>query len=184
MIIKKSATPSTSYLTRAIGGIVMVMAVILTTGCNPENPESDGPRLNHVMLYVNDLDESVRFYRNAFGMRLDQKLDHLIVQNDTGMYDTLSVNMAFLRFSGSRFVLELSQRAVNQDSNAVPLHFQHLGIEVDDIELAMKKAGAAGAETVRTVTTVIAEGIKAKNAFFKGPDGEIIELMEILEGAF
>jgi catechol 2,3-dioxygenase-like lactoylglutathione lyase family enzyme len=107
-----------------------------------------------------------------------------MVENDTGRYDSLSVNMAFLRFCGSRFVLELSQRAVAQDSNAVPIHFQHLGIEVDDIELAMGKVGGAGAETVRTVTTVMAEGIKVKNAFFKEPDGEIIELMEILEGAF
>jgi catechol 2,3-dioxygenase-like lactoylglutathione lyase family enzyme len=184
MSLKKHATPTTRYLTRAVEGIVLVLAVILTTGCNPKTPETDGPRFNHVMLYVSDLDESVRFYGNAFGMRLDQKLDHLMVENDTGMYDTLAVNMAFLRLSGSRFVLELSQRAVNQDSNAVPLHFQHLGIEVDDIELAMKKAGAAGAETLRTLTTVKAEGIKARNAFFKGPDGEIIELMEMLEGAF
>jgi catechol 2,3-dioxygenase-like lactoylglutathione lyase family enzyme len=184
MRLSEPASSATRYLTRAIEGIVLVMAVILTTGCNPKNSETDGPRFNHVMLYVSDLDESVQFYRNAFGMRLDQKLDHLMVENDTGMYDTLAVNMAFLRLSGSRFVLELSQRAVAQDSSAVPLHFQHLGIEVDDIELAMKKAGAAGAETVRPVTTVMADGIKAKNAFFKGPDGEVIELMEILEGAF
>jgi catechol 2,3-dioxygenase-like lactoylglutathione lyase family enzyme len=184
MRLNEPASSTTRYPTRAIGGIVLVMAVILTTGCNPQKPETDGPRFNHVMLYVSDLDESVQFYRNAFGMRLDQKLDHLMVENDTGMYDTLAVNMALLRLSGSRFVLELSQRAVAQDSSAVPLHFQHLGIEVDDIELAMKKAGAAGAETVRPVTTVKAEGIKARNAFFKGPDGEIIELMEILEGAF
>jgi hypothetical protein len=76
MIIKKSATPTTSYMTRAIGGIVLMMVVILTIGCNPKSPETEGSRFNHVMLYVSDLDESIRFYQNAFGMRLDQKLDH------------------------------------------------------------------------------------------------------------
>ncbi|MFN2373099.1 MAG: VOC family protein [Cyclonatronaceae bacterium] len=184
MKLKKTTLSAAGYLPQPMGIFILVMTLILANGCNPETPETEGPRFNHAMLYVSDLDASVLFYRDAFDMRLDQKLNHLMVVNDAGIYDTLSVNMAFLRFNGSRFVLELSQRAMAQDSNAVPLHYQHLGIDVDDIELAMKKAGAAGAETLRPVTTVKAEGIKAKNAFLKGPDGEIIELMEILEGEF
>jgi len=41
-----------------------------------------------------------------------------------------------------------------------------------------------GAEVLVPIRLIKAEGVEAKQAFFKGPDGEPIELMEIISGEF
>jgi predicted enzyme related to lactoylglutathione lyase len=91
--------------------------------------------------------------------------------------------MAFLKFPGQEFVLELSEQQLAADGPAP--FYQHLGIDVPDIEAAATRVQEAGARDFTGIQTVRATGgIVAQNAFFRGPDGEILELMQMIEGEF
>jgi len=155
----------------------------ILNACNSPNFDSKdvSPRFNHIMLYVSDLDTSIDFYSSAFDLSLINKLDTLDVKQQDGTYMSNPVKMAFMKFPGQDFILELAEITPEAVSN---LHFQHLGIDVVDIELSLKKAIQFGAVSNRPINTVRAEDIIAKNTFLDGPDGESIELMQILEGEF
>jgi catechol 2,3-dioxygenase-like lactoylglutathione lyase family enzyme len=92
--------------------------------------------------------------------------------------------MAFLKFPNQDFVFELSEQVADTTNHAVALRFQHVGIDVQDIDAAYSRAMDAGAEALLPVRVVKAKGIEVKQAFVSGPDGERVELMQILAGEF
>jgi hypothetical protein len=56
---------------------------------------------------------------------------------------------------------------------------------VADIEAAAERVQAAGAREFSGIRTVRAPGgVEARNAFFLGPDGELVELMQMVAGVF
>jgi len=141
------------------------------------------PRFNHVMLYVSDLDASIAFYTRAFDLSVSQRIDTLRVTRPDGSEATRAVRMAFLKFPGQDFVYELAERRV-QDDGTSPF-FQHVGVDVADIEAAAARVQAAGGRDFSGLSTVrTSGGTVAKNGFFKGPDGEMAELMQVLQGEF
>lgn len=143
--------------------------------------EQLSPRFNHVMLYVSDLDASLAFYTEAFDLQVAHRVDTLTVTGPDGSETVNPVRMAFLRFPGQEFVLEMSEQPM-QGAGASPF-YQHLGVDVTDIEAAAQRVQAAGAREFSGIRTVHARGLGvAKNAFFRGPDGELVELMEMVEG--
>ena len=99
-----------------------------------------------------------------------------------GSSQSVPVQMAFLKFPGQEFVLELSEQPVQAGPSP---WYQHLGVDVLDIEAAAERAQNAGARNYSGVRTVRgSSGVVARNAFFVGPDGELLELMEMVEGEF
>lgn len=91
--------------------------------------------------------------------------------------------IVLLRFPNQGFNLEI---AANPDLEAdnTNANYTHLGIDVMDIETAAERLLKAGAKPVRPITMVEANEIKAKTAFFLGPNGETLELMQVIEGEF
>lgn len=141
------------------------------------------PRFNHVMLYVSDLDASIAFYTRAFDLTVSQRIDTLRVTRPDGSEAARAVRMALLKFPGQDFVFELAERRV-QDDGTSPF-FQHVGVDVADIEAAAARVQAAGGREFSGLSTVrTSGGTTARNGFFKGPDGEMVELMQVLRGEF
>ena len=138
------------------------------------------PRFNHVMLYVSDLDASIEFYTEAFDIELTQRVDE-ITRIDSNGETSSPVKMAFLKFPGQDFVLELAERETGAETSA---HYQHVGIDVQDIQKASDRMASAGAKNFSGIRHLRANDTEVKNCFFNGPDGELIELMEIIEGEF
>ena len=134
------------------------------------------------MLYVSDLDASIAFYTRAFDLEVTDRLDTLILVADDGSETSNPVRMAFLRFPGQDFVLELSEQQVEDDGTSP--FFQHVGVDVTDIESAVARVQAAGGRDFSGVRMVRARDLIARNAFFRGPDGEMVELMQMLQGTF
>lgn len=158
--------------------------LVVLVSCNTNSRQPISPRFNHVMLYVSNLETSIDFYTRAFDLRVTNRLDTLIRLDVDGKEVVRTVNMAFLKFPDQDFVFELSEQKV--DSAAVPVAFlfQHVGVDVQDIDAAFKRVINAGAKELSPIRNVKATGIEAKQAFFVGPDGERIELMQILSGEF
>lgn len=142
------------------------------------------PRVNHVMLLVSNIDASVEFYTKALGLEVTNRITSLTIENADGTSIEIDVKMAFLKFPGQDFVYEMSENSSDDKIEPAGVLFQHVGIDVKDIDAALKRALDTGAELVVPVRTVSALGVKAKNAFVKGPDGELIEFMQLLEGEF
>lgn len=163
--------------------LILLAGSTLVSSNLPESSEPLSPRFNHVMLYVSDLEASIKFYSDAFELDEPERITRLHIASGNGEERTVDVNMAFLRFPGQHFILELSERKTGDTDNLSP-SYQHLGIDVQDIESAEKQIIAAGARVISPVQQVMANNITAKNSFYAGPDGEQIELMEIMEGEF
>lgn len=142
------------------------------------------PRFNHVMLVVSNLDSSITFYTTAFDLQIAQRLTELRVTGADGAQSARPVKMALLRFAGQEFVLELAERPAPPATGPAP-YYQHVGIDVQDIGTAaerVRRAGGRDPSAIQTVST--STGTVAKNMFFRGPSGELVELMQIVSGEF
>ena len=81
--------------------------------------------------------------------------------------------------TGDGNYFEISQGDPEQDQ-AVGL-FQHIALRADDCDAAMEAVLATGAEVTMEPKDVSLSGtppLQLRIAFFKGPDGEIIELFQ------
>ena len=142
------------------------------------------PRFNHVMLVVSNLDSSITFYTTAFDLQVAQRITELRVTGANGAQSARPVKMALLKFPGQEFVLELAERPAPSTTGPAP-YYQHLGVDVRDIDAAaerVRKAGGRDPSAIQTVST--SSGTVAKNMFFRGPSGELVELMQVVSGEF
>lgn len=157
--------------------------IIAVSAFAPAKEAALSPRFNHVMLFVSNLDSSITFYTTAFDLQVAQRITELTVTGGSGAPAARPVKMALLKFPGQEFVLELAERA---PSSAGPApYYQHLGVDVRDIVAAaerVRKAGGQSPSPIQTVST--SSGTVAKNMFFRGPSGELVELMQIVSGEF
>ncbi len=163
---------------------VGLLSVIALSCNNNDSRKPISPRFNHVMLYVSNLEASIEFYTKAFDLSVANRLDTLIRIDADGKEVARSVNMAFLKFTDQDFVFELTEHKPDSASMPVAYLFQHVGVDVQDIDAAFERAIHAGGKELSPVRKVKAKGVEAKQAFFAGPDGERIELMQILAGEF
>ncbi len=130
------------------------------------------------------VEQSIEFYTQAFDFQVTNRLDTLIATQPDGNELVRPVKMAFLKFPNQDFVFELSQQVTDTTNRPSAFLLQHVGIDVQDIDAAYTRAIGAGAEALLPVRVVKAKGIEAKQAFVGGPDGERVELMQIIAGEF
>ncbi len=124
-------------------------------------------RILHTMLRVRDLDASIRFYTELFGMKLLRRKD----------YPGGEFTLAFVGYGdeSDHTVLELTH---NWDHGPYDLGdgYGHVAIGVDDIHVVCERLRAQGARITREPgpmkhgSTVI--------AFVEDPDGYKVELIE------
>jgi catechol 2,3-dioxygenase-like lactoylglutathione lyase family enzyme len=173
--------PNTLRLTAAAAAVASIIGV---SAFAPAEQPALSPRFNHVMLLVSNLDSSITFYTTAFDLQVTERITELNVTPAAGSPTARPVKMALLKFPGQEFVLELSERAAPAPSGPAPF-YQHLGVDVVDIAAAaerVRKAGGQNPSAIQTVRT--SSGTAAKNMFFRGPSGEVVELMQMVSGTF
>lgn len=168
---------------KRIHGLIAGLLIWLILSCQPEKLAVQSPRFNHVYLTVDNLETSIEFYTTAFDLKVTDRVKKLKQTLTDGTVKEVDVNMAFLSFPDQNFLLEIGERQAFRSKND-SANYAHLGVDVIDIEAAEKRLLKAGATLMRPITLVEANEIKAKNSFYKGPNGESIELMQIIEGEF
>ena len=161
--------------------LLIIMSIAIFVSANTTATKELSPRFNHVMLYVSDLEASIEFYTKAFDLDVAQRLNEISELTEDGE-SPRPVKMAFLKFPGQEFVFELAERNVEGDDAS--RHFQHVGIDVTNIEQAARRLKQAGGANYSGIRHLRANDTEVKNCFFTGPDGEQIELMQILAGEF
>lgn len=124
-------------------------------------------RILHTMIRVNDLEESIKFYQDLFGMKVLRKAD----------YPDGKFSLAFIGYGGedTNTVIELThnwETSHYDHGNA----YGHIAIEVDDAYKSCEDIKSKGGKVIREAgpmmhgTTVI--------AFVEDPNGYKIELIQ------
>jgi glyoxylase I family protein len=132
------------------------------------NQAIGGGGFHHVAIRARDFDRSVAFYRDVFGFT--EKVNWGEQPKRAVMMDT-----------GDGNYLEIFERPTQQwsDSDACILH---MALRTSDCDAALERARAAGCDVTVEPKDVIMDAkqgkVPVRIAFFKGPDGEIIELLQ------
>ncbi|TBL80678.1 VOC family protein [Paenibacillus thalictri] len=125
-------------------------------------------KLEHIGLFVNDMDASVRFYSEVIGL----KLVHRARLED-------GVELGFMSFEGSDNIeIELIGRGSSDKPDNGKVH--HIAFTVSDIEAEVERLKGLGVKLLDETPRVILDGVKI--AFFFGPDGERLEYFEPKQG--
>lgn len=125
--------------------------------------------LAHIGVYVTDISRSMTYYEKVLDFECYEKVD---IEDPSGV-----IKLAFLR-NGS-CVIELVQKHNATQKQDGPV--AHIAMEVDDIDAAMANLKAKGVifETNEAVLLPsLFKGVKI--AFFRGPDGEHLEINQLL----
>ncbi|MDC0999954.1 lactoylglutathione lyase [Methylophilaceae bacterium] len=128
-------------------------------------------RILHSMIRVNDLEESINFYREVLGMNILREKQ----------YPEGKFSLAFLGYGKEteNTVIELTY---NWDKNDYEHGdaFGHIAIEVDDIYKVCEEIKNKGVKVIRDPGPMM--GSRLLLAFIEDPNGYKIELIE--KGSF
>ena len=130
------------------------------------NKKIKGCGFHHVSMRVRDLNKSIRFYTDILGF-----VERFSWGQDPKRFVLLD--------TGDGNYFEISQGDPDQEFGDGA--FQHIALRADDCDAALKVARAAGVEvTVETRDATLSSEppLQLRIAFFKGPDGELIELFQ------
>lgn len=134
------------------------------------NSTIGGGGFHHVAINARDFDKSVAFYKDVMGFATKIAWDH-------------EGNRAIMLDVGDGNYLEIfeAKGAPPADGAQQILHF---AIRTTDPDAALERARAAGCEVTMEPTDIDIAATKGPNpvpvriCFFKGPDGELIELFK------
>ncbi len=124
-------------------------------------------RILHTMIRVTDLNKSIDFYTNVFGMSLLRKKD----------FPDGKFTLAFVGYGSEEdnAVIELTHNW-ETDKYDMGNAFGHIAISVDDAYRACDQIADKGGNVVRPAGPMKHGG--GVIAFVKDPDGYMIELIE------
>ncbi|MGO4544744.1 VOC family protein [Paenibacillus sp. 2TAB23] len=127
------------------------------------NTKIGGGGFHHIAIRVYDFEKTVAFYTEVLGFTEKVRWgegDGRAIMLDTGDGNYLEV------FAGGK--------QGQKEEGA----FLHLALRSNNVTEAIEHARAAGMEITVEPKDAVLGGIPVRIAFFKGPDGEIIELFE------
>lgn len=137
-----------------------------TSGMSGTNKKVKGCGFHHLSMSVRDLEKSIKFYTEALGF--EERVSWGDTKKRTVLLDT-----------GDGNYFELSQGEPDQEYGEGV--FKHIALRTDDCKAAVEQARTGGAEVTvetRDVNLRSDPPIPIRIAFFKGPDGELIELFQ------
>tara|TARA_R100000789_G_scaffold397_1_gene1763 strand:- start:328 stop:738 length:411 start_codon:yes stop_codon:yes gene_type:complete len=128
--------------------------------------EHEMAKLIHGMIRVLDEDRSVNFYREAFGLRVEKRLDFT------------SFTLVYLRNEEADFEIELT---INKDREAaydLGDGYGHMAVVVEDLEAEHARFQEAGLNPRKLVEFAPDGEVIAKFFFVADPDGYEIEVLQ------
>ena len=128
------------------------------------NKKIIGCGFHHLSMRVRDLESSIKFYTEGLGFV--ERFSWGEGSKRTVLLDT-----------GDGNYFEISQGEPGQGDGI----FHHIALRSDDCDAAIEAARAAGAEVTmepRDVDLPSKPPLHLRIAFFKGPDGEVVELFQ------
>jgi lactoylglutathione lyase len=125
-----------------------------------------GLRFGHVAFKVSDVEQSVRWYSDAFGVR---KIYH-------AKQDGERPELMFLEFAKGQFVELFTNGKNKMEQPSDAIGYMHFCLLVDDLDKALQHLALINVHPDRGPFIGRA---KQRIAFIADPDGNVIELMQI-----
>jgi lactoylglutathione lyase len=122
-------------------------------------------KIEHVGIQVRDLDRSIKFYTEVLGLTLRQRVQ----LNET-------TELAYMTLGDGTSEIELV-RKTTEYTYAKESIVHHLGFTVDDLPGLLERLRAHGVELIHQQPLHL-DRLNVNIAFFWGPDGEKLELVE------
>ncbi|MBR2657428.1 MAG: VOC family protein [Loktanella sp.] len=120
----------------------------------------------HTMIRVLDEARSVRFYEQAFGLRIADRLD----------FD--SFTLVYMSNADSSFELELTVNKDRTDPYDLGDGYGHLAFSVDDLDAEHARLTEAGLAPRKLVDFAPGGEVIARFFFIADPDGYQIEVLQ------
>ncbi|XP_056176942.1 probable lactoylglutathione lyase, chloroplastic isoform X2 [Syzygium oleosum] len=159
--------PAESMVQRNNIGNVAAMNSNLTEDSALQWAKKDKRRMLHVVYRVGDLDKTIKFYTECFGMKLLRKRD----------IPEERYSNAFLGYGpeDSHFTVELTYN-YGMDKYNIGNGLRHFGIKVDNVAKAVNLVEAKGGKVIKE--PVLFNGSSKVVAYVEDPDGYKFELSE------
>lgn len=140
---------------------------------------------HHHGFTVSDIDRSLRFYRDALGL----KLERISERKNLPSYDTIlgyvnvQLQVAILSHPASGFVLELFQYinppAASRELQNYYVGSSHVALQVDDIDSQYELLRSHGFGSINPPVDVIRDGRRVARAMYAlDPDGISVEMFQ------
>ena len=120
----------------------------------------------HSMIRVLDPERSIRFYDEAFGLKVADRLEFE------------SFALIYLRNDENDFELELTVNKGREDPYELGDGYGHLAFSVDDVDAAHARLSAAGLGPRKLVDFAPGGEVIARFFFVQDPDGYEIEVLQ------
>jgi catechol 2,3-dioxygenase-like lactoylglutathione lyase family enzyme len=143
-------------------------------------------KFNHVGISVTDLDRSITFYRQMFGMEPLADPFPFSGSQFSEIMDIPEVQGRMCMIAGGDMWLELfefSKPVGKAKDPAYPVSdrgISHFGLTVDDVQATYDKLKAAGVAIHGRLQTFNGGSMRA--AYCRDPDGNVFEIMQPGEG--
>jgi catechol 2,3-dioxygenase-like lactoylglutathione lyase family enzyme len=139
-------------------------------------------QFNHVGISVTDLDRSIAFYRDMFGM--EPLTDPFPFSGDqfSEIMDIPDAQGRMCMIAGGNLWLELFEfanpagKAKDPNYKVSDRGISHFGFNVEDIAATYDKLKAAGVPVHGRLQTFMGGGMRA--AYCRDPDGNVFEIMQ------
>ena len=137
-------------------------------------------KFSHVGISVTDIDRSIAFYRDLFGMEQLCEVFPFGGEQFETIMDIPGVQGRMCMIGKGTLQLELFEFANSRPKDPeYPVSdrgYSHFGFEVEDIAATYEKLRAADVRIHSPVITFMGGGMKA--AYCRDPDGNVFEIME------
>ncbi|WP_291318521.1 VOC family protein [Desulfonatronospira sp.] len=120
-------------------------------------------KLKYVILYVDSVEETARFYSQAFGL----EVDFMVPGND---YCQMKTGNTVLSFSSRSLMNQLGKNPAYPDSSAPAFE---IAFETEDVARTLKQALDAGAKLVQDVRE---EQWGQTTSYVSDPNGYLVEI--------
>ena len=121
-------------------------------------------RYHHFHLICSKLEDTERFFTGMLGAKLIERRKFGTADGATLDLNGTSINLRVKR----------EDESITSDSSQPRFGYDHLGLEVEDVDAAYKELKEKGI----TFTIPPTDGVNGRMAFLKGPDGITIELFQ------
>ncbi len=138
--------------------------------------------IRHTGIVVTDLDESLHFYQNLLGFRIEKQMD------EKGNYIDKILSLQGVRITTVKMTAPSGQmiELLKYHSHHIKrklrkindIGISHIAFTVDDLEKEYNSLRGNGI-SFNSTPQVSADGF-AKVAFCRGPEGTLIELVEVI----
>lgn len=131
----------------------------------------------HISLYVNNIEKSLKFYRNLLGFKVIVQ-----IEKSEGLKDIHGKLLGV----GDKVIIMDGIELIQKNENSIEIYkkenqkLNHIGIVVENIEKAITNVESKGIEPTIPLTNIEWKdwGYAIKTYFFKDPDNNDIEFIE------